>query len=80
MAHILPIDSGRPAPAALATPAREAAVQFAGLLIQAAFRPLASALGFYGDVVVASVAQSMARAERGGLTDRLAQTLSDVER
>jgi hypothetical protein len=59
--------------------ARDAAAQFAGLLIQGAFRPLATALGFYGDVVVASVAQSLARDERGGLTDRFSALLARAE-
>ncbi len=65
-----------PSPAA----AREAAAQFAGLLFESAMRPLATTLGFYGDVVVASVAQSLARGERGGLTDCLARALRDAGR
>ncbi len=60
--------------------AREAAAQFAALLTAAAFKPLATALGFYGDIVVDGVAQSLARSERGGLTDRLAQTIANAER
>jgi hypothetical protein len=60
-------------------PARDAAAQFAGMLIQSAFRPLATALGFYGDLVVASVAQSMARDERSGLTGRFAALLERSE-
>jgi hypothetical protein len=59
---------------------REAAAKFAGLLIESAFRPLAATLGFYGDVVVASVAQSLARSESGGLTDCLARALRDAGR
>jgi hypothetical protein len=50
---------------------REAAAQFAAVLYAAAFAPVAKALGFYGDVAVGSVATSLARNERGGLTDRL---------
>jgi len=60
--------------------AREAAAQFAALLTAAAFKPLARALGFYGDIVVDGVAQSLARSERGGLTDRLTQTIANAER
>ena len=54
---------------------REAAAQFAALLMEAAFKPLAAAIGFYGDLVVGTAAQSVARAERGGLTDRLERAL-----
>ncbi len=36
-----------------------------------AFKPLASAMGFYGDLVVGTASQAVARAERGGITDRL---------
>jgi len=61
-------------------PAREAAAQFAGLLLESAFRPLAATLGFYGDVVVASVARSLAERERGGLTDGLTRALLDAGR
>jgi hypothetical protein len=60
--------------------AREAAAQFAGLLFESAFRSLAAPLGFYGDVVLASVARSLAERERGGLTDGLARALRDAGR
>jgi hypothetical protein len=50
------------------------------LLFAAAFRPLAASLGFYGDAVVGGVAQSVARSERGGLTDRLARMLANASR
>jgi hypothetical protein len=59
---------------------RDAAAQFAGLLIQSALRPLASTLGFYGEAAVAGVAEAIARSERGGLTDRLAALLENAER
>ena len=51
--------------------AREAAAQFNALLLGVAFKPLATALGFYGELVVGNASQAVARAERGGLTDRL---------
>jgi len=47
----------------------EVAAQFAAILTKAAFTPLAGALGFYGDLVVGEVAQTLARREHGGLTD-----------
>jgi hypothetical protein len=59
-------------------PAREAASQFNALLIQIAFKPLATALGFYGDLVVGTVSQTMARSERGGLTDRLERIIASA--
>jgi len=61
-------------------PTREAAAQFAGLLFESAFRPLAATLGFYGDTVVANVARSLAEHERGGLTDCLTRALMDAGR
>jgi len=67
---------GSPSPEA----AREAAAQFAGLLFESAFRPLAATLGFYGDGVVASVARSLAERDRGGLTDCLTRALLDAGR
>jgi hypothetical protein len=81
--------AGSPGPGALASslpgtsqpePAREAAAQFAGLLLESALRPLAETLGFYGDAVVASVARSLAERERGGLTDGLTRALLDAGR
>jgi hypothetical protein len=54
---------------------REVAAQFAALLLQEAFKPLAASLGFYGDAVTASVAQSIARNERGGLTGLFTRAL-----
>ncbi len=50
---------------------RDVAAQFAAILTKAAFTPLAGALGFYGELVVGEVAQTLARWERGGLTDEL---------
>ncbi len=66
-----PTTSIVPNPASDATRSREAAAQFAALLMNVAFKPLASAMGFYGDLVVGTASQAVARAERGGLTDRL---------
>jgi hypothetical protein len=54
---------------------RAAAAQFAGLLLQEAFKPLAKALGFYGDIVVSASAQAIARSEQSGLTDALARAM-----
>ena len=60
--------------------AREVAADFNALLIDAAFKPLASALGFYGDLVVGTAARAIARAERGGFTDRLERTIEATDR
>jgi len=57
---------------------REMAASFQALLVRQAFAPLVKAIGFYGDTVVAAAAQAMARAEHGGLTDRLESTIGDV--
>ncbi len=53
------------------TSTREVAAQFDALLLASALKPVAAALGFYGELVVGNVTQSVARAEHGGLTDRL---------
>lgn len=58
---------------------RDAAASFEAFLVREAFAPLAKAIGFYGDTVVAAVAQAMARSERGGLTDRLEQSMRVAE-
>ncbi len=55
---------------------RDVAAQFAAILTKAAFRPLAGALGFYGDLVVGQVAQTLARKEHGGLTDDLFRVIT----
>jgi hypothetical protein len=52
-------------------PLREAATQFAALLYQQAFAPLAKPLGFFGETVVTSVCRSLVRSERDGLAGRL---------
>jgi hypothetical protein len=44
-----------------------AAAQCAALLFAEALKPLATALGFYGEAVVSAAAQAAARSERGGL-------------
>jgi hypothetical protein len=54
---------------------RDAAASFEALVVREAFAPLAKAIGFYGDTVVAAAAQAMARSERGGLTDRLERSM-----
>lgn len=58
---------------------RDAAASFEALLVREAFAPLAKAMGFYGDTVVAAAAQSVARSERGGLTDRLERSMRASE-
>lgn len=55
---------------------RDVAASFEALLVREAFAPLANAMGFYGDTVVAAAAQTMARAQRGGLTDRLERAMA----
>ena len=60
----------------IAQRARDAATQFEALLLAQAFAPLAKAIGFYGDTVVASATRAMASAERGGLADRLASMVA----
>ncbi len=55
--------------------AREVAAAFNALLFGEAFKPLAKAMGFYGDTVVGLVTQTMARRERSGLTDRLERAI-----
>ncbi len=56
--------------------AREVAAQFDAMLMQAAFAPLAKALGFYGDAVVGSVSRSVAEHEHGGLAASLERELA----
>ncbi len=56
--------------------AREIASQFNALMMAAAFKPLASALGFYGDLVVGVATQATTRSERGGLTDALERSIA----
>jgi len=56
--------------------AREVAAQFDAMLMQAAFAPLAKALGFYGDAVVGWVARSVAEHEHGGLAASLERELA----
>ena len=60
--------------------AREVAAAFNALLIGVAFKPLASAMGFYGELVVGSASQAIARHERGGLTDRLERAIDAAGR
>ena len=69
-----------PKPAAAPSRAREVAAQFDALLANAAFKPLATAMGFYGDLVVNAASQAMARGQRGGLTDSLQRAIEDTSR
>lgn len=58
---------------------RDAAASFEALLVREVFAPLAKAIGFCGDTVVAAAAQAVARSERGGLTDRLERSMRTTE-
>ena len=58
---------------------RDAAASFEALLVREAFAPLAKAMGFYGDTVVAAAAQAIARSERGGFADRLERSMRVVQ-
>ncbi|GAC1299975.1 MAG: hypothetical protein NVSMB19_05580 [Vulcanimicrobiaceae bacterium] len=66
--------------AAVPSRAREVAAAFNALLLAEAFKPLTKTMGFYGDTVVGIVARTMARDERGGLTDRLESALAAAAR
>ncbi|MDQ2908218.1 MAG: hypothetical protein M3R44_02585 [Candidatus Eremiobacteraeota bacterium] len=46
--------------------------------MKSAFGPVSRALGFYGDLVVGEVAQTVARGEHGGLVDRLVEMIDDA--
>jgi hypothetical protein len=67
--------TGRNAEPAARERSREVVAQFTALLFAEAFKPLSKAMGFYGDIVVASATQAMTRSERGGLTDHLERAL-----
>ena len=76
------IARGRPGgarPEGATSDAREAAAQFDALLLAAALKPVASALGFYGDLVVGTVTRDVARSERGGLADLLEREISAAD-
>jgi hypothetical protein len=60
--------------------AREVAVQFETLLFKEAFAPLAKALGFSGDAVVAAVVQSMTRGAGAGLSGPLETAIESAAR
>jgi hypothetical protein len=62
------------------TPNRELAAQFAALLFKEAFAPLAKAIGFYGDFVVAAAAQSTFRKSGATLTGPFAQAIESATR
>ncbi len=66
--------------AAEATAARDAAASFEALLLQQAFAPLAKAIGFYGDAVVAAATRAMMRAHHDGFVDMLASSRDEVIR
>jgi hypothetical protein len=53
-----------------------AAEQCAALLFAEALKPLAAALGFYGDAVVLAAAQAAARSERDGLRGMFERALA----
>jgi hypothetical protein len=59
---------------------RDVAADFTALLFAQAFAPLAKAIGFYGESVVAEATRAMARSERGGLTDHLDRALENASR
>jgi hypothetical protein len=59
---------------------REVAADFNALLIGVAFKPLATAMGFYGELVVGTASRAIAWEERGGLTDRLERVLAGAGR
>ena len=59
--------------------ARDVAAAFEGLLLQAAFAPLAKSIGFYGDVVVGAATRSFAR-DAPALTAVLRETLAATGR
>jgi len=50
---------------------RGVATEFEALLLAQALRPLAKPMGFYGDLVVAEAAHSVAAAQSGGLAVEL---------
>ncbi len=61
-----------------ASRSRDVAATFEALLMKSAFGPVSRALGFYGDLVVGEVAQTVARGEHGGLVDRLVEMIDDA--
>ena len=75
-----PTTSTAPNVTAAPSRAREVAAQFDALLANAAFEPLATAIGFYGDLVVNAASQAIARGEHGGLTDTLQRAIEDASR
>jgi hypothetical protein len=62
---------------ARATPweAKAVAAQFEALLFASALRPLATALGFYGEIVTGELAASIARRSHDGLAVALERSL-----
>ena len=60
--------------------AREVAAEFAAVLFAQTLSPLAKSLGFFGDAVVGAAARAAARAETGGLTDRLQRAIEEAVR
>ncbi len=60
--------------------AREVAADFAAVLFAQTLAPLAKSLGFFGDAVVGAAARAAARAETGGLTDRLQRAIEEAGR
>jgi hypothetical protein len=72
--------STAPEPAGAHTPNRELAAQFAALLFKEAFAPLAKAIGFYGDFVVAAAAQSTFRESGAALTGPFEHAIDSATR
>jgi hypothetical protein len=60
--------------------AREVAAQFEALLFKDAFAPLAKAMGFYGDAVVAAAVQSMTRGAGMSLSAPLEAAIESAAR
>jgi hypothetical protein len=70
--------TGLDRPPRLDATARELAGRFEGLLLQSAFAPLAHAIGFYGDTVVAAATQAMLRGNGEGLAAPLARAIESA--
>ncbi len=56
--------------------ARTVAADFEGLILQSAFAPLATSMGFYGDVVVGIATRAIVRSTGDDFTSTLERALS----
>jgi hypothetical protein len=56
--------------------AREGAVAFEAMLFAQMLKPFSQSLGFFGDAALAACANSIARHERGGFSDRIERLLA----